>query len=112
MDMKKSWMIIVAIISVFMTAACSTVYSISNGEAEPYSGTAQNIQAIKAASGEHSRCGLPNCNGNWELYGYLAMADFLPSMIIDTLLLRHTHSGFRGGKTPVKRQRSALINLL
>jgi uncharacterized protein YceK len=87
MHMNKSWMIIVAIISVFMTAACSTVYSIANGEAAPYSGTAQNIQAIKASSGEHSRCGLPNCNGNWELYGYLAMADFLPSMIIDTLLL-------------------------
>jgi uncharacterized protein YceK len=100
MDMKKSWMIIVAIISVFMTAACSTVYSISNGEAEPYSGTAQNIQAIKAASGEHSRCGLPNCNGNWELYGYLAMADFLPSMIIDTLLLPVTLTADSVGERP------------
>ncbi|MDF0533097.1 hypothetical protein PY479_02245 [Shewanella sp. A32] len=86
MDMKKSWMIIVVFISVFMAAGCSTVYSISNGETAPYSGTTQNIQTIKAVSGEHRRCGLPNCNSNWELYGYLAMADFLPGMIIDTLL--------------------------
>lgn len=70
---------------------CSTVYSLSTGSTQPYSGTALNIRVIKATtSADHSDCGLPDCSTLWGFYSAWAVTDFIPSALWDTVLLPFT----------------------